>query len=144
MHEFPQSLFIFNNSFPLRLTEKKSSRTKTFSKSIYYMFCLYHFSVKCIIKKNYLLPCGPLMFSIISSLAAGIKPLLVSDLRHKTVVGTYLLMTSPIASSNATNGSAEFKLVLHVRLLTALQTLSLLVRCFKKTVLLTLYYCTDC
>ena len=27
-------------------------------KIIYYMFCLYHFSVKCIIKKNYLQPYG--------------------------------------------------------------------------------------
>ena len=43
-----------------KLFVKKSSRTKTFSKSIYYMFCLYHFSVKCIIKKNDLPPHGPL------------------------------------------------------------------------------------
>ena len=37
-----------------------SSRTKTFSKNMIYMFCLNHFSVKCIIKKNYLPPYGSL------------------------------------------------------------------------------------
>ena len=58
MHECPQSLFIFYNSFSLRLTENLHEQ-KAFSKSIYYMFCLYHFSVKCIIKKNYLPPYGP-------------------------------------------------------------------------------------
>ena len=42
------------------MVDRKSSRTKTFSKSIFYMFCLYDFSVKSIIKKNYLPPYGPL------------------------------------------------------------------------------------
>ena len=52
-------------------------------------------------------------------------------------------MTSSIARSNTTNGSPDFKIVLHVKLLTALRTLSQLVRCFRKTVLLTLYSGTD-
>ena len=54
------------------------------------------------------------------------------NLLHKTVVGTYLPMTSPITRSNATNESADFKMVLQVKLLTALRTLSRLVRCFRK------------
>ena len=36
------------------MVDRKSSQTKTFSQNIIYMFCLYNFSVKCIIKKNYL------------------------------------------------------------------------------------------
>ena len=39
--------------------DRKSSQTKTFSQNIIHIFCLYHFSVKCIIKKNYLRPYGP-------------------------------------------------------------------------------------
>ena len=35
------------------MVDRKSSRTKTFSKNMIYMFCLDHFSVKCIIK-NYI------------------------------------------------------------------------------------------
>ena len=54
------------------------------------------------------------------------------DLLRKTVVGTYLPITSPIARSNETNGSADFKMVLHVKVLTALRTLSQLVLCFRK------------
>ena len=42
------------------MVDRKSSETKTFFQNIIYMFCLYNFSVKCIIKKNYLLPYGPL------------------------------------------------------------------------------------
>ena len=53
-------------------------------------------------------------------------------------------MTSPIARSNVSNRSPDFKMVLHIKLLTALRTLSQLVRCFRKTVLLTLYSGTDC
>ena len=34
--------------------DRKSSQTKTFYKNMIYMFFLYHFSVKCIRKKNYL------------------------------------------------------------------------------------------
>ena len=55
------------------MVNRKSSRTKTFSKSIYYMFCLYHFSVKCIIKKNYL--SLPLCLYHTNSYATG-KPML--------------------------------------------------------------------
>ena len=49
-------------------------------------------------------------------------------------------MTSP----NASIRSADFKIVLHVKLLTTQLTLTQLVRCFRKTVLLTLYSGTDC
>ena len=52
-------------------------------------------------------------------------------------------MTSPIARSNASNGSADFKMVLQVKLLTAQLTLSQLVRRFRNTVLLILYSGTD-
>ena len=57
------------------------------------------------------------------------------------VVLTSLPMTSPAARSNASNGSANFKMLLHVKLLTAQRTLSQLVRirCFRKTVILILY-----
>ena len=53
----PKSFFFLSLVF--FTLDRKSSWTKTFSKSIYYMFCLYHFSVKCIIKKYYLPPYGP-------------------------------------------------------------------------------------
>ena len=33
------------------MVDGKSSRTKIFSQNMIYMFCLYHFSLKCIIKK---------------------------------------------------------------------------------------------
>ena len=36
--------------------DRKSSRTKTFSQNMFYMFYLYNFSVKCIIKNIYFLP----------------------------------------------------------------------------------------
>ena len=44
------------------MVDRKSSRTKTFSKKMIYMFCLYNFSVKCIIQKNYLPAYGPLNY----------------------------------------------------------------------------------
>ena len=37
------------------MVDRKSSQTKTFSQNMFYMFCLYHFSLKCIIKNSYLL-----------------------------------------------------------------------------------------
>ena len=40
---------------------------------------------------------------------------------YEKLVGTYLPITLPIARSNATNGSADFKKVLKVKLLTALR-----------------------
>ena len=47
----PKCLFIFYNSF-FCTVDRKYSQTKTFSQNMIYMFCLYHFSVKCIIKKK--------------------------------------------------------------------------------------------
>ena len=55
---------VFCMSAPKHLfftVDRKSSQTKTFPQNIY-MFSLYNFSVKCIIKKNHLLPYGPLNF----------------------------------------------------------------------------------
>ena len=49
----PKRWFIFYNSFPLRLAENLYKK-KTFSQRMIYMFCLYHFSLKCIIKHFYL------------------------------------------------------------------------------------------
>ena len=83
------------------------------------------------------------VFSIISYPAVGIEPFLVSRSTTQNRGRNLLQMTSPIAWSNATNGSADFKIVLHVKLLTALRTLSQLVRCFRKTVLPILYSGTD-
>ena len=40
--------------------DRKPSQTNTFSQNIIYVFCLYPFSVKCIIKKHYLISYGPL------------------------------------------------------------------------------------
>ena len=75
------------------------------------------------------------LFSIIGSLAAGIKPLLVSDLVRKTVVGTYSRYKLP-HQSLAINGSADLKMVLQVKLLTSPQILSQLVQYFRNTVLI--------
>ena len=55
----PKWMFIFYNSFSLWLTENIHEQ-KTFSQNMIYMFCSYDFSVKCIIKKNYLGLYGPL------------------------------------------------------------------------------------
>ena len=68
---------------------------------------------------------------IISSLAAGIKPLLVSSFTMQNR-GTRVPITSPIAQSNA---SAYFKMVLYVKLRITQRTSSQLVLCFRKTVL---------
>ena len=46
------------------MVDRKFSRTKTFSKNMTYMFCLYLFSEKCIINKNYLLPYGSLKWIV--------------------------------------------------------------------------------
>ena len=46
----PKRLFIFYNSL-FFMVDRKSLRTKTFSQNTIYMFCLYHFSLKSIIKK---------------------------------------------------------------------------------------------
>ena len=40
--------------------DRKFSQTKTFSQNMIYMFCLYHFSLKCIIKNFYLFSDDPL------------------------------------------------------------------------------------
>ena len=79
------------------------------------------------------------MLSIISSPTTGMKPLLSPDLLCKTVVGTGLAMTSPIVRASTSNGSADFKMGLQVKLLTTERTLSELVRSFKKTKILILY-----
>ena len=50
----PKRLFIFYNSFSLRLTENLHEQ-KTFSQNTICMFCLYHFSLMCIIKKIFIL-----------------------------------------------------------------------------------------
>ena len=42
------------------MVDRKSSQTKTFSKNMIYMFCLDHFSPKCIIKNFYLISDDPL------------------------------------------------------------------------------------
>ena len=42
------------------MVDRKSSQTKTFSQNMIYMFCLYHFSLKCIIKNLYLFSDNPL------------------------------------------------------------------------------------
>ena len=55
-------LFIFYNLFSLRLTENLAN--KFFSQNTIYMFCLYHFSLKCIINENYLPLYGPLKVCI--------------------------------------------------------------------------------
>ena len=54
----PKCLFIFYNSFSLRLTENLHEQ-KTFSQNMIYMFCLYNFFVKCIIKKIVYLHTSP-------------------------------------------------------------------------------------
>ena len=54
LHDCPKRLFIFYNSFVFFTVGRKSSETKTFSENIIYMFCLHNFSVKSILKKNYL------------------------------------------------------------------------------------------
>ena len=45
----PKKLYFLCNSFSLRFTEK-SSQTNTFSRKVFFMFCLEHFSLKWIIK----------------------------------------------------------------------------------------------
>ena len=50
----PKCMFIFCDLFSLRLTENLNEQKN--SQHTIYMFCLYHFSVKWIIKKNYLPP----------------------------------------------------------------------------------------
>ena len=42
------------------MVDRKSSQTKTFSQNMFYMFYLYNFSVKCIIKNFYFPLDGPL------------------------------------------------------------------------------------
>ena len=55
----PKCLFILYNSFSLRLTENLH-KPKKIPQHMIYMFCLYHFSLKSIIKKNYLPPYAPI------------------------------------------------------------------------------------
>ena len=42
------------------MVDRKSSQTKRFSQNMIYTFCLYHFSLKCIIKNLYLFSDDPL------------------------------------------------------------------------------------
>ena len=60
MHECPQTPVYFLE-LVLFTFDRKTLRTIFFSKNTIYMFCLYHFSVECIIDKNYLPPYGSLM-----------------------------------------------------------------------------------
>ena len=67
------------------------------------------------------------------------------DLLRKTVVGTRLTMTSVMVRSDASNGSADLKMVLHcIEVLTAQRILPQLVWCLRMRVLLALYSGTDC
>ena len=50
---------IWNNLIKI-IIDGKSSQTKTFSQNLFYLFCLYHFSLKCIIKNFYLSSDDPL------------------------------------------------------------------------------------
>ena len=49
----PPNQFIFYSSFSLLLIENHFEK-KTISQKVVFMFCLLHFSLKCIIKNNYL------------------------------------------------------------------------------------------
>ena len=55
----PKRLFSVQQ-FSLRLTKKHSGETNICVKYVIHNFCLRRFSLKCIIKKNYLTPYGPL------------------------------------------------------------------------------------
>ena len=57
----PQNIYFLFSPFSLRLTKKHSKQTCR--KYVIYKFCLRHFSLKCIIKKNYLPPYCPLKFN---------------------------------------------------------------------------------
>ena len=50
LHECPQTPVYFLH-LVFFTVDRKSSQIKTFSQNIIYLFCLYHFSVKYIIKK---------------------------------------------------------------------------------------------
>ena len=47
--EPPKTLYFLRNSFSLRFREK-SSQIKTFSRKVFFMFCLDYFSLNCIIE----------------------------------------------------------------------------------------------
>ena len=51
----PPKTFIFSMQLVLFTVERKSSQTKTFSRNVFFRFCLEHFSLNCIIKKCQLL-----------------------------------------------------------------------------------------
>ena len=57
----PKPLYFLCNSFSLWLREK-SSQTKTFSRKVFFMFCLKHFSLKCIIILFYFRVNDPLKY----------------------------------------------------------------------------------
>ena len=59
------------------MVDGQSSQTKIFSQNTIYMICLYHFSVKCIIKKNYL-PQGDNSVPVVS-----IKKVFIIHFREK-------------------------------------------------------------
>ena len=84
------------------------------------------------------------LLSNISSPAAGIKLLLFS--RSTTKNGSRNKPTNDITNISVERiyWITDFKMVLHVKILIAQPTLSELVWCFRKTVLLTLYSGTDC
>ena len=72
------------------MVDRKSSRIKTFSKNMIYMFCLYHFSVKCIIKKIYLpsyspLNCGVIIFSMTTSGSLPMTETVVNTIKVKPI-----------------------------------------------------------
>ena len=49
--ELPKTLYFLRNSFSLRFQEK-SSQIKKNSQKVFFMFCLDHFSLNCIIKMS--------------------------------------------------------------------------------------------
>ena len=49
--EPPKTQYFIRNYFSLRFREK-SSQIKTFSRKVFFMFCLDHFSLNCIIKMS--------------------------------------------------------------------------------------------
>ena len=55
----PKTLYFLRNSFSLRFREK-SPQIKTFSRKVFFMFCLDHFSLNCVIKMSNLKVNDPL------------------------------------------------------------------------------------
>ena len=97
----PRKNLIFSMQLVFFTVDKKNSQTETFYKRVFFMFCLEHFSLKCIIKNIELKINPPLTWCTILKSA---DPLDAFDRAIGDVIDMFFLTTVSVVDLETSNG----------------------------------------